>query len=101
MGPNRWPPSKFVRLAWAARTNPFARGHLLQAFQAGADFDFPLTSSDLVKHPFAVPGECVAGILIRGLTDVKGAEAWLHTLLRAHVLRQVLLPTEIVAKRRF
>ncbi len=101
MGPNRWPPSELVRLAWMARRDPSARGHLLQALHAGADFELPSTSNDLGSDPFAVPGECVAGILIRELTDVNEAEEWLDTFLRAHVLRQALPPTEIVARRRF
>lgn len=98
----RWPPSEIVRFAWAARRDTVARTHLLQAFQAGADFNAPLSSTELGSDPFAVPRVCVAGVVVRELTGVKDAEEWLHALLRAHELHQVLPPTARSAgKQRF
>jgi hypothetical protein len=76
--------------AWAARRDPLARQHLLQAFQEGADFHTPLSSSDLNDDLFAVPGDCLAGVVIREMTGVKDAEEWLHAFLRAHELHQAL-----------
>jgi len=102
MSPHRWPPSELVRLAWAARRDTLARQHLLQAFHEGADFHSPLSSSDLNNDPFAVPGDCVAGVVIRELAGVKDAEEWLHAFLRAHDLHQALpSAVGIAAKRRF
>ncbi|EKT4084538.1 hypothetical protein I5V52_03565 [Stenotrophomonas maltophilia] len=92
MNPPPWPPSELVRLAWAARRDVAARQHLLQALQEGADFDSPLSSSDLNNDPFAVPGDCVAGVVVRELTGAKDAEEWLHAFLRAHELHQALPP---------
>lgn len=97
-----WSPSELVRLAWAARRDLLARQHLLKAFQEGADFHSPLSNSDLDNDPFAVPGDCVAGVVIRELTGVKDAEEWLHAFLRAHEFHQALPPAMgIAAKRRF
>jgi len=92
MPPPLWPPSELVRFAWAARRDPLARQHLLQAFQEGADFHSPLSSSDLNNDPFAVPGDCLAGVVIRELTGVRDAEEWLHAFLCAHELQQALPP---------
>lgn len=102
MSPERWPPSELVRLAWAARSDLVARQQLLQALQDGADFHCPLSSSDLGNDLFSVPGDCIAGVVIRELTQVQDAEEWLHAFLRAHELHQAL-PTiaGIAAKRRF
>lgn len=98
----RWPPSELVRLAWAARRDLLARQHLLQAFQEGADFHSPLSSSDLNNDPFAVAGDSVAGVVIRELTGVKDGEEWLHAFLRAHELHQALPPAARSAgKQRF
>ncbi|OMG05147.1 hypothetical protein LN96_10215 [Xanthomonas citri pv. citri] len=102
MNPPPWPLSELVRLAWAARRDPLARQHLLQAFQEGADFHSPLSSGDLGNDLFAVPGDCLAGVVIRELTGVKDAEEWLHAFLRAHELHQALPPAVGSAgKRRF
>jgi len=79
-----------------------ARQRLRQAFQEGADFHSPLSSSDLNNDPFAVAWDCVAGVVVRELTCLKDAQEWLHTFLRAHELHQALPPAEgIAAKRRF
>lgn len=68
----------------------------------GGDFHSPLSSSDLNNDPFAVFGVCVAGVVVRELTEIKGAEEWLHAFLGAHELHQALPPAEgIAAKRRF
>ena len=99
-----WSQGELVGLALAARRDSLARGELLQAFQAGADFYAPLSSRDLDDDPFVAPGDCVAAIVIRELTGVGEAEAWLHGFLRAHELRQDL-PSAVSAackgKRRF
>ena len=102
MGRHHWMPSELVRLAWAARRDLLARQHLLQACQDGADFHSPLSRSDLDNDLFAVPGDCIAGVILRELTGVEGGEEWLHAFLRAHELQQALPPAEgIAAKRRF
>ena len=102
MTPAPWPSSELVRLAWAARRDIAARQQLLQAFHEGADFHSPLSSSDLNNDPFAVTGDCVAGVVVRELTGVKDAEEWLHAFLRAHELHQALPPAVGSAgKRRF
>lgn len=95
---------ELVRLAWAARRDTLARAQLLQGFQSGADFYAALSSPDILGDPFVAPGDCVAAIVIRELTDVGEAEAWLHTLFKAHELRQDLPPAVSAAckgKRRF
>ncbi|MBD8636617.1 MULTISPECIES: hypothetical protein [unclassified Stenotrophomonas] len=99
-----WSQAELVRLAWAARRDSLARGELLQAFQAGADFYAPLSSRDLDDDPFVAVGDCVAAIVMRELTGAGEAEAWLHTFLRAHELRQDLPPplsATCKGKRRF
>lgn len=102
MNPPPWPPSELVRLAWTARRDIAARQQLLQAFHEGADFHSPLSSSDLNNDPFAVTGDCVAGVVVRELTGAKDAEEWLHAFLRAHELHQALpVAGGVVAKRRF
>jgi hypothetical protein len=97
-----WSQGELVGLALAARRDSLARGELLQAFQAGADFHSPLSSSDLNNDPFAVAWDCVAGVVVRELAGVKDAEEWMHALLRAHELHQALPPAEgIATNRRF
>jgi len=97
-----WSQGDLVSLAWAARRDSLARGELLQAFQAGADFYAPLSRQDLDDDFFAVPGDCVAAIVIRELTGAIGGEGWLHAFLRAHELHQDLpLIKSAPAKRRF
>ncbi|MCU1174717.1 hypothetical protein JAK52_09450 [Stenotrophomonas maltophilia] len=100
MTPAPWPSSELVRLAWAARRDPLARQHLLQAFQEGADFHTPLSSSDLNDDLFAVPGDCLAGVVIRELTGVKDAEEWLHAFHRACALHLELPKAETPPPRR-
>lgn len=102
MNPPPWPPSELVRLAWTARRDIAARQQLLQAFHEGADFHSPLSRSDLDNDPFAVPGDCLAGVVFRELTGVKDAEEWLHAFLRAHGLHQGL-PADVgsAGKQRF
>jgi len=61
-----------------------------------------LSSADVGNGPFAVPGKCVAGVVVRELTEIKGAEECLHAFLGAHKLHQALPPAEgIAVKRRF
>jgi len=99
-----WSQAELVRLAWAARRDTLARALLLQGFQEGADFYAPLSSPDILADPFVAPGDCVAAIVIRELTGLGEADAWLHTFLRAHELQQDLPPAVSAAckgKRRF
>lgn len=102
MNPLPWPPSELFRLAWAARRDVAARQHLLQAIQEGSDFHSPLSNSDLDNDPFAVAGDCVAGVVVRELTGAQDAEEWPHAFLRAHELHQTLpVAGGIAAKLRF
>lgn len=90
---------ELVRPAWAARRELLARQRLLQAFQGA--ISIPLCS-DLNNDPFAVFGYCVAGVVVRELTEAEDAEEGLHALLGAHELHQALPPAEgIAARRRF
>lgn len=74
----------------------------VQACQEGADFHAPLSGNDLNNDLFSVPGDCVAGVVVRELTGVKYAEEWLHAFLRAQELHQALpAAVGIAAKRRF
>lgn len=87
-----------------ARRDSLARDELLQAFQAGADFYALLSSLDLEGDPFVAAGDCATAIVMQELTGAGEAEAWLHTFLRAHELRQDLPPPLSAActgKRRF
>jgi hypothetical protein len=70
-----WSEGELARLAWAARRDSLARGELLQAFQAGADFYAPLSSRDLEGGPFVAAGDCVAATVMREFTGAGEAEA--------------------------
>ncbi|MFY0186120.1 hypothetical protein PV767_18775 [Stenotrophomonas rhizophila] len=95
-----WSKAELVRLAWAARRDSLARGELLQAFQAGADLYAPLSREDLGDDFFAVPGDCVAAIVMRELTGVEEAKEWLRVFSRARDLQLDLPATAEAPKRR-
>lgn len=52
------------------------------------------------QRPVRRPGKCVAGVVVRELTEIKGAEEWLHAFLGAHELHQALPPAVGVAAKR-
>ena len=63
-----------------------------------------LGSSAQLDDPLVAPGDCVAAIVMLEPMGAGEAEAWLHTFLRAHELRQDLPPPLSAAckgKRRF